>query len=153
MERRKFFSSLLGGAAAGTAASTLGGNNLPPAQVTTSGDVEVFGVIRFPSSGPQILNDAGHKPHGLINAFINSNGWLEVTHTNLVRVGVSVVNPDETLVARGIMVGNSQALDAARIRFYETKGNGTALNLNNSSHYKKIAVTNANIWFWSRGNV
>lgn len=142
MERRALFATMFGiGASVPFAAAQ------SRKRLFSSAAVEVFGIIRFPTSGPIILNDANHTPKGLTGVSILASGLLCVTHTDLVDVGVSFVNPDETLVGKGIMVGNSQGFDEARFQFYDASGSGLALNLNNAAHYAKLAGTSTNIWF------
>src|SRR5690606_2362756 len=114
-----------------------------------SAAVEVFGVVRFPAGGPQILDDTGHTPQGLTSVTIDANGFLQINHTDLQVVGFSSVTVDETLAARGIIAGGSQGFDAVRIKFRDTDSQ-LALNLNNSTHYSKLGGTNANIWFYAR---
>ena len=149
MLRRSLFSrlGLLGGSS--LFAAVLGG--LSKRKPQAGANAEVFGAVRLLTTGPEILDDANHTPQGLTGAFINAKGFLEVTHTDLVVVGLSAVTPDETLVSRGIMVGNSQGFTSGRLTFYDTTKN-TVLNLNTAAHYTAVAGANCNIWFYARGN-
>lgn len=137
----------------------LGGSSLvgakpgasPKPKARPDSNIEVFGAVRLLTTGPEILDDANHTPQGLTDAFINANGFLEIAHTDLVVVGMSAVTPDETLVSRGIMVGNSQGFASGRLTFYDTVSN-TTLDLNTAEHYATVAGANCNIWFYARGN-
>ena len=123
----------------------------PPEAAAHNGrNIEVFGAVRLLTTGPEILDDANHTPQGLIDAFINAKGFLEITHEDLVDVGVSAVTPDETLVSRGIMVGNSQGFTAGRLTFYDTSGRAV-LDLNRADHYSVVSGANSNVWFYARG--
>ena len=148
MNRRSFFTGLFTGAVAGTAGTVLARPAAQPAAAHT-GIVEVFGVIRFPSGGPVILDDAGHTPQGLSSVQILSSGYLQINHTDLGVVGVAYANADETLADRGILAGVSQSYDYARIRFRDLTNKKT-LNLSNSTDYNRLGGTNANIWFYAR---
>jgi hypothetical protein len=115
-----------------------------PAQAQTG--VEVYGIIRFPSTGPEVLDDANHTPKGVTGVSITSAGLLEIQHDDLINVGHSQVTVDETLVARTIMVGQSQGFTSATVRFYDSY-NTRVLNLSTAADYARISHANANIWF------
>lgn len=149
MHRRSIFARLGLLGSASLAALTPGGPRKP--KHPQEPDLEVFGVVRLLSDGPDILDDVGHTPRGLTEAFINSKGQLEITHTDLVVVGVSAVTPDETLVGRGMLVGNSQGFASGRLTFYSTVM-GSVLDLNNPEHYKAVAGSTSNVWFYARAN-
>ena len=144
MKRRNLITGLFAGGFAGAAAAPAA-----PASARSCTFVEVFGAIRFPSSGPEILDDEGHTPKGLTGVSILSNGYLQISHTDLGVVGVAYANADETLVDRGILAGVSQSYDYARIRFRDLTNKKT-LNLSNSADYNRLGGTNANIWFYAR---
>lgn len=115
-----------------------------PAQAQTG--VDVYGIIRFPSTGPEVLDDANHTPKGVTGVSITSAGLLEIQHDDLINVGHSHVSVDETLVARTIMVGQSQGFTTATVRFYDSY-NTRVLNLNTAADYARISHANANLWF------
>lgn len=150
MRRRSLVRSLgiLGGSSLVAAAP----GALPEAKARPRRNIEVFGAVRLLTAGPEILDDANHTPKGLTGAFINARGFLEITHKDLVVVGVSAVTADETLVSRGIMVGNSQGFTSGRLTFYDTAKN-TTLDLNTAEHYTAVAGANCNVWFYARSNV
>lgn len=138
MTRRGLF-----GLMAVTAASV--GLTASPAQAQ-SGPVEVYGIIRFPSTGPEVLDDANHTPKGVTGVSITSAGLLQIHHDDLINVGHSQVTVDERLVARTIMVGQSQGFTSATIQFYDSY-NTRLLNLNVPADYARVSHDSANIWF------
>lgn len=116
-------------------------------------DVYVYGVVRFPSTGPVVLDDANHTPIGVTDAAINSNGDLVITHTDLVNVGGFTSDSDESLTERGIFCGASQGFSTATLRCFDSKLN-RALELDVATDYDRIEGTNANIVYsgWSSGH-
>lgn len=147
ISRRRLFTGPIMGAAA--ALGIVGLTASPPAaqiRLAQSATVEVFGIIRLLPGGPEVLDDAGHTPQGVTGVSIHSSGMLEIQHDDLGDVGTSSVTVDETLVGRGIMIGQSQGFTWARVRFYDSYYT-KVLDLNDPADYNRVVDSTANVWF------
>lgn len=147
VSRRGLFTGLVVGAVASLGAVGLATQPEPTEfRLAQADPVEVYGIIRFPSTGPEVLDDANHTPKGVTGVSITTGGLLEIQHDDLINVGHSSVTVDETLVARSIMVGQSQGFTTATVRFYDSYYT-RVLNLSIAADYARISHANANIWF------
>lgn len=111
-------------------------------------------IIRFPSSGPVILDDgalnppAGHVSRGCNSVSVNTTGELVIGTDALVPIISATAQADETLVWRGITAGMSVGNTQTRVRFYKT-GYG-ALELDIAYEYDSLAGDYSNLfvtWF------
>lgn len=102
-------------------------------------------VIRFPSSGPYIHNNASHACVGVSQVWIDGSGQLVIDHASVGPVALPVAQPDETMAARGITVGPSGGGTQTRLRFGFPQGG--QLRLDYPSHYAQLAGDTVNVWF------
>lgn len=152
LSRRGLFAGAAAGAAAALGAVGLTAAPAPiPIRLAQTGPVEVYGVIRFPSTGPVVLDDAGHTPKGVTGVSITAGGLLEIHHDDLIDVGTSRVTVDETLAARTIAVGQSQGFTSAKVTFLDVYYM-TVLDLNDAADYARICGASSNLWFYAKGN-
>ena len=108
-------------------------------------------VIRFSNADgtPSIHANAAHHCAGVSSVRIDQHGQLEIiqtvrgSHDNPILAAIA--QTDETLSARGIMVGATGGTDSTRFRLYDTKI-GRVLNLNNSSDRMRVQGSTSNLW-------
>lgn len=92
-----------------------------------TGDIDyrtrmVHGVIRQATAGGgwSFLDDAGHKPNGLLSASVNGTGELVVDYGFTAQdVGSLVVCPDEVYANLGIWAGASVGDSSATIHLFQ----------------------------------
>lgn len=110
------------------------------------------GCIRLYETGPVWHVDTDHHTVGIdptVNPTIDGSGLL--TFYTLAKnpiIGCSI-NPDETLVARGISAGLSNGTHLIRIRFYKdgiSGADGAPLDLNNPVHWSRVSGIYSNLW-------
>lgn len=102
-------------------------------------------ALRFdPVNGPYIHANASHYPLGFTSATIDQNrGYLTIRRDRVDSVVSIIVDPDETLTARGITIGASGGGVVTNLFFYQ---NGRLLDLANPSDYAIIAGPFSNAW-------
>lgn len=101
-------------------------------------------IIRFPDAGPVLLDDAGHTPIGVFGAVsIDTAGWLVIDTEDVREIGATVVQPDETLAARGVQCGPRTGAFSTSIRFTR---NGVPLDLNNPADWAHVKGNLSNIY-------
>lgn len=101
-------------------------------------------IVRFPDTGPEILDDAGHTPIGLFGVVdIDPAGWLRIQTEDVRPIGSTIVEEDETLTARGIEGGPRTGATQTTILF--TK-DGAPLDLNDPVHWSYIKGSLANVY-------
>lgn len=102
-------------------------------------------ALRFDAKkGPSILANSTHYPLGFKEAFIDQKkGYLTIKRDRVDSVVSIIVDPDETLSARGITIGASGGGVITNLYFYQ---NGRLLNLAKPSDYALIAGPYSNAW-------
>ncbi|MCT4795370.1 hypothetical protein [Exiguobacterium alkaliphilum] len=113
---------------------------------SVTGDSLTFSgmALRFdPVNGPYIHANASHYPLGFKSAVIDSRGYLTIRRDRVDSVVSIIVDPDETLTARGITIGASGGGVVTNLYFYQ---NGRLLNLAKPSDYAIIAGPFSNAW-------
>lgn len=107
------------------------------------------GCIRLTDTGPVIHANSAHVASGIASAHIDpSDGWLWIVHDGSLPVVAVLCSPDETLAARGILIGASGGTTHSRVRFTRVTSTAvTPLDLRNPAHYAQVAGTNSNLWY------
>lgn len=102
-------------------------------------------ALRFdPVNGPSIHANTAHYPLGFKEAYIDQNrGYLTIRRDRVDSVVSIIVDPDETLTARGITIGASGGGVVTNLFFYQ---NGRLLNLADPVDYAIIAGPFSNAW-------
>ncbi|WP_233546971.1 hypothetical protein [Exiguobacterium sp. AM39-5BH] len=102
-------------------------------------------ALRFdPKNGPYILANASHYPLGFKTVTIDPNrGYVTIRRDRVDSVVSIIVDPDETLVARGITIGASGGGVVTNLFFYQ---NGRLLNLADPADYAIVAGPFSNAW-------
>lgn len=141
---------LMLGLLAGVWASANNGNRTGP----VSGDqVIVSGcIIRFPpevTGQPRIHSNGAHRCAGVDRVGISANGRMRVvqdtTDSQKYPIIQAVAQVDETLAARGIIVGPTGGNAHTEYQFYDTKLN-RPLDLKKKSDRMRVAGKNSNLW-------
>lgn len=113
-------------------------SQVPQSQIKQRG-----GVIRFDPDGIYLHANETHHSVGILNAYINHKGDLEIVTESVAPVITASANPDETLAARGIYAGLSVGNQKTIVSFSQ---NGRRLNLNSPNDYEKISGSSSNVW-------
>ncbi|WP_088041580.1 hypothetical protein [Bacillus sp. EAC] len=113
-------------------------SQVPQSQIKQRG-----GVIRFDPKGIYLHANETHHSVGIITAYINHKGQLEIITEAVAPIITASANPDETLAERGITAGLSVGNQKTVISFSQ---NGRKLNLNNPADYDKISGSSSNVW-------
>jgi hypothetical protein len=111
-----------------------------PASTTTTGLVEVAGVIRNDGVGWYAIDNATHVPLN-VDGVSNDLDSVDIDYTslNVTKVISFLTGPDETLVKRGIDVGASVGIDKAY------------LTLSSSRPYADYVSYNGTSWVSAKG--
>ncbi|WP_232819613.1 hypothetical protein [Exiguobacterium sp. TNDT2] len=114
---------------------------------SVTGDALTFSgmALRFDAkNGPYIHANASHYPLGFKSVTIDpKRGYLTIRRDRVDSVVSIIVDPDETLTARGITIGASGGGVVTNLFFYQ---NGRLLNLAKPSDYAIIAGPVSNAW-------
>lgn len=119
---------------------------VPGSQVKVSGC-----VVRFSNEDgtPTIHANAAHMSAGVSSVQISEHGDLEAVQTVQDATSNPIIfafaQPDETLVARGIIAGASGGTDSTRFRFYDTT-QGRTLDLRQAADRRRLQGRNSNVW-------
>ena len=93
--------------------------------------------------GPYIHANSSHYPLGFKSAVIDPKGYLTIRRDRVDSVVSIIVDPDETLAARGITIGASGGGVVTNLYFYK---NGRLLNLAKPADYALVSGPFANAW-------
>lgn len=79
----------------------------------------IAGTIRNTGTGWAAIDDSGHRPAGVTGVTVTATS-IDVAFAATAKIVTFVCGPDETYASRGLRLGSSVALDAARIHCYQS---------------------------------
>jgi len=101
-------------------------------------------IIRFQTATPTILEDANHGcSERITSVYVDAvSGNLVIEHAHPGRIVSCIATPDETLAARGIIIGCSAGLDKSVYTFYSTPTNAVI-----RADSTAVRGSSSNAWF------